>query len=144
MDNPCECSDMDLFRALIIITVDDGAKVSFWNSPWVNGPRPRYMHISRKKNSRVKVALLGNACVYWHIQRTIYAAYSEVLQPLFLDFSDNIPRTARLHYLEIDLFGMLLRGFGLQGLDPPEQITKAQYGRFGLLLNEICLSGLSF
>lgn len=65
-ENSRDDSDMDLFHAHTTVTVGNGAKVSFWNPPWVNGLLPRQIApsiftISKRTNSRVKGALVGNA-----------------------------------------------------------------------------------
>lgn len=52
---PCSQADRKLFAAATTITIGDGKKISFWDSGWVSGQRPRdvapnLFRISRRKN----------------------------------------------------------------------------------------------
>lgn len=40
MSNPCDEADIEFFYASTAITVD-GKKASCWDSPWVQGRKPR-------------------------------------------------------------------------------------------------------
>jgi hypothetical protein len=59
---------MDYFYALTKITIGDGRKACFWNSPWADGIAPKFLApsiyaISKRKKWSVRNALLGNAWV---------------------------------------------------------------------------------
>lgn len=41
--SPCDSEDMDLFHVLTKVTIGDGTKVSFWESAWLDGLRPKHV-----------------------------------------------------------------------------------------------------
>lgn len=41
MGNPCGEADMDLFYESTIITIGNGGKAPFWNSPWLQGVKSK-------------------------------------------------------------------------------------------------------
>jgi hypothetical protein len=68
MGNPCDEVDMDLFYASTTITIGNGKIASFWDSPWLNGMKPKDIapliyEASSRKNWKVHQALLANAWV---------------------------------------------------------------------------------
>jgi hypothetical protein len=58
---------MDLFYACTSITIGNGKIAPFWDSPWLNGAKPRHYaaHLQgiHKKEMKVNQALLGNVWV---------------------------------------------------------------------------------
>jgi len=65
MGMPCSETDKLLFAASTEIQIGDGRKISFWDSAWVKGRRPRDIapdlySMSRKKNTKLKDALTNN------------------------------------------------------------------------------------
>jgi len=62
---PCTTKDKQLFAAATTITVGNGDKISFWESAWIQGRRPRDMapavyNISTRKNRNLREALENN------------------------------------------------------------------------------------
>jgi hypothetical protein len=41
MDNPYNSVDMSLFYASTTITIGNSNIATFWNSPWLNGMKPK-------------------------------------------------------------------------------------------------------
>jgi hypothetical protein len=41
LGNPCTPKDHELFAAAASVIVENGEKTLFWNSPWLNGLRPK-------------------------------------------------------------------------------------------------------
>ena len=39
--NPCTDDDREFFYASTTIIIGDGAKTPFWDSPWLNGKKPK-------------------------------------------------------------------------------------------------------
>ena len=39
--NPCDKVDINLFYASTIISIGNGAIAPFWDSPWLNGKKPK-------------------------------------------------------------------------------------------------------
>lgn len=65
LENPCN-EDPDFFHASTTVTVGNGEKSSFWDSPWLLGRKPKdiaslIFKASRRKNWKVREALKGNA-----------------------------------------------------------------------------------
>jgi len=65
LGNPCSEDDRIFFAAATTVTVGDSARALFWDSPWLEGIRPKdhaplIYQISKKKNWSVKKALLNN------------------------------------------------------------------------------------
>ena len=66
--NPCTDDDLEFFYASTTITIGDGAKTPFWDSPWLLGRKPKdiaplIFEASRRKNWKVWEALKGNAWI---------------------------------------------------------------------------------
>ena len=69
LGNPCTEEDLEFFYASTTITVGDGAKTPFWGSPWLLGRKPKdiaplLFAASRRKNWKVREALVGNAWIF--------------------------------------------------------------------------------
>jgi len=65
MGTPCNETDKLLFAASTTLVIGDGTKISFWNSAWAGGCRPRDLApdvfvISKPKNRSLKEALNGH------------------------------------------------------------------------------------
>ena len=65
---PCSETDQHLFAAATTITIGNGEKISFWNSAWIQGLRPKDLapsvyKISKKKSRTVQEALFGNTWI---------------------------------------------------------------------------------
>ena len=68
MGTPCDSVDMDLFYASTTITIGNGCIAPFWDSPWLNGRRPRdisplIFEASSRKIWNVKQAMHHNAWI---------------------------------------------------------------------------------
>jgi mannosylglycoprotein endo-beta-mannosidase len=66
LGNPCDEIDMDLFYASTTITIENGKIANFWDSPWLNGLKPKNIapliyEASTRKKWKVNQALLANA-----------------------------------------------------------------------------------
>ena len=62
MANPCDILDRDLFYASSYITIGNGARAPFWDSPWVDGDKPANIaplifEASKRKNWTVREAM---------------------------------------------------------------------------------------
>lgn len=62
MGTPCTANDRNLFAAVTKVAIGDGQKASFWESPWLEGFRPKdiapkIFEISRKKGASVATTL---------------------------------------------------------------------------------------
>jgi hypothetical protein len=40
LGNPCTTQDKELFATAIKVTIRDGKRASFWETPWLDGRRP--------------------------------------------------------------------------------------------------------
>ena len=68
LGNPCSEEDLNFFYASTTITVGNGAKTPFGDSPWLLGRKPKdiaplIFGASRRKNWKVCEALKGNAWI---------------------------------------------------------------------------------
>jgi hypothetical protein len=68
MGTPCDDVDMDRFFASTTITVGNGKIAPFWDSPWLNGRKPKNIdpliyEVSTKKKWKVNQALLNDAWI---------------------------------------------------------------------------------
>jgi hypothetical protein len=68
MGNPCDEVDMDLFYASTSISLGNGKIASFWDSPWLNDTKPKYIapliyEASTRKRWKVNQALTDHAWV---------------------------------------------------------------------------------
>lgn len=68
MGNPCDEEDLNFFYASTTITVGNGAKTPFWDSPWLLGRKPKDIaplihEASSWKNWKVREALRENAWI---------------------------------------------------------------------------------
>jgi hypothetical protein len=68
MGNPCDSVDLNLFYAWTTITIGNGKIAPFWDSPWLNGKKPRdiaplIFDASIRKKWTVKQATLRNAWI---------------------------------------------------------------------------------
>ena len=104
MGNPCTSEDYDLFYACTAITIGNGHKAPFWDSPWLDGRRPRdvapliYL-ISKRKKWCVQKAMQDDAWINQintsdgvtlaHIQQ--FVALWTSLQQVHLD--EDVPDT---------------------------------------------------
>ena len=66
--NPCTEEDLQFFYASTTITVGDGVKSPFWDSPWLLGHKPKDItpliyEASKRKKWKVREALKGNAWI---------------------------------------------------------------------------------
>ncbi|XP_073367762.1 uncharacterized protein [Aegilops tauschii subsp. strangulata] len=66
--NPCDAEDLDFFYASTTITVGNGARTPFWDSPWLLGRKPKdiaplIFEASSRKNWKVREALRNNAWI---------------------------------------------------------------------------------
>ena len=66
--NPCNEEDLDFFYASTTITMGNGAKTPFWDSPWLHGCKPKdvaplVFAASSRKNWKVREALQNNAWI---------------------------------------------------------------------------------
>jgi len=64
-ETPCTSTDKQLFAAATTITIGNGENISFWESAWLQGRRPRdiaptVFSISRRKNRSLRAALLNS------------------------------------------------------------------------------------
>jgi hypothetical protein len=62
---PCTEVDKQLFRASTIVTVGNGKRASFWDTPWLGGHAPRDLapalfKLAWRKNQSVRDNLLNN------------------------------------------------------------------------------------
>ena len=65
LGNPCDEADMSFFYASTTISVGNGAKTPFWESPWLQGAKPKdvaplIFEASMRKNWKVREALKNN------------------------------------------------------------------------------------
>lgn len=65
LGNPCDEADMYFFYASTTISVGNGAKTPFWESPWLQGAKPKdvaplIFEASMRKNWKVREALKNN------------------------------------------------------------------------------------
>ena len=65
---PCTSNDKDLFAAATRVCIGDGNKAKFWESPWLDGLRPKdiapkIFELSKKKMCLVRKALDNNLWV---------------------------------------------------------------------------------
>lgn len=68
LGNPCDEKDLDFFYASTTITVGNGGKTPFWDSPWLLGREtrdiaPLIYEASRRKSWKVHEALTVNAWI---------------------------------------------------------------------------------
>ena len=68
MENPCDEEDLSFFYASTTITIGNGAKTPFWDSPWLLGRKPKDIapliyKASKRKNWKVREALSHNAWI---------------------------------------------------------------------------------
>lgn len=68
MGNPCDAVDMELFYACSRITIGNEAKAPFWDTPWLDGKRPRdiaplVFEASKRKKWTVRQALSHSAWI---------------------------------------------------------------------------------
>ena len=68
LGNPCNEADLDFFYASPTITMGNGAKTPFWDSPWLHGCKPKGVAplvfvASSRKNWKVREALQNNAWI---------------------------------------------------------------------------------
>lgn len=66
MGNPCNEEDLNFFYASTTITVGNGAKTPFWESPWLLGRKPKNIaplifEVSSRKKWKVREAIKHNA-----------------------------------------------------------------------------------
>ena len=66
--NPCDEEDLNFFYACTTITVGNGAKTPFWDSPWLLGRKPKDIApliyvTSSQKHWKVREALKDNAWI---------------------------------------------------------------------------------
>jgi hypothetical protein len=64
-ETPCTSTDKQLFAAATTTTIGNGENISFWESAWLQGRRPRdiaptVFSISRRKNRSLRAALLNS------------------------------------------------------------------------------------
>lgn len=69
LGNPCDKVDSDLFYASTTIIISNGAHAPFWDSPWLNGKKPKDIvpliyTVCLHKNWKVKAALVDDAWVH--------------------------------------------------------------------------------
>ena len=68
MENPCDAEDLNIFYASTTITVGNGARTPFWDSPWLLGRSPKdiaplIFKASKRKSWKVREALKHNAWI---------------------------------------------------------------------------------
>ena len=68
LGNPCDKEDLNFFYASTTISVGNGAKTPFWDSPWLLGRKPKDIaplihEASMRKNWKVREALKHNAWI---------------------------------------------------------------------------------
>ena len=68
MVNPCDVEDLNFFYASTTITVGNGAKTPFWDSPWLLGRMPKDIaplihEASTRNNWKVREALKHKAWI---------------------------------------------------------------------------------
>ena len=94
LGNPCTEEDYEFFYASTTITVGDGAKTPFWDSPWLLGRKPKdiappIFAASTRKNWKVREALKGNAWILKisHIA-VVFAAHIQEFFTLWMLLND--------------------------------------------------------
>ena len=70
LGTPCDDNDRNIFVAATKVQVGDGTRAKFWESPWLDGIRPKDIaskiyDLSKKKNCSVRLALHDN---FWTSQ----------------------------------------------------------------------------
>ena len=85
--NPCDAEDLDFFYASTTITVGNGARTPFWDSPWLLGRKPKdiaplIFEASSRKNWKVREALRNNAWIL-RIKPPSAAVSAEHIRQLF-------------------------------------------------------------
>lgn len=68
LGNPCNDADKVFFYASTSITIGNGARAPFWESPWLNGRKPKdiaplIFDVSKRKNWKVREALREGAWI---------------------------------------------------------------------------------
>ena len=99
MGTPCDDNDGDIFAGATKVQVGDGTRAKFWESPWLDGIRPKDIatkiyDLSKKKNCLVRMALHEN---FWTSQ-------VDILQGITVEhLSEFVSLWERVSHVHLDV-----------------------------------------
>ena len=99
LGTPCDDNDRDIFAGATKVQVGDGMRAKFWESPWLDGIRPKDIaskiyDLSKKKNCSVRLALHDN---FWTSQ-------VDILQGITVEhLSEFVSLWERVSHVHLDV-----------------------------------------